>query len=219
MKNIFKKAHEMTRGFVEKYEVDYQAQFGLCLSFLFENQKEEKEMKELKGTEKQIKWARDIRNNMIKSLNELKENENLRYHFGREITIEEVEESLSILSEIEDSVFFIENRYEKGTNLVVMLEKLNKGYEIEKEINNNLTEEEKERIIEEVKHIDEHSRDIDTTDLLFDDEREEVKNIINTIRKELLKGNIKSITESVNIIKEDKEMLEVALNEILLIQL
>ena len=44
MKNLFKKAHEMTREMKEKYpEVDYQAQFGLCISFLLE-EKEEEEM-------------------------------------------------------------------------------------------------------------------------------------------------------------------------------
>lgn len=44
MKNMFIKAHELTRKIVKEYKVDYQAQFGLCLSYLLEN-KEEKEMK------------------------------------------------------------------------------------------------------------------------------------------------------------------------------
>jgi len=43
MKRIFKEAHKMTRKMVKEYEVDYQAQFGLCLSYLLN--KEEKEMK------------------------------------------------------------------------------------------------------------------------------------------------------------------------------
>ena len=61
MKNLFKKAHKMTRGMVKEYEVDYQAQFGLCLSYLFEEEKEEKEMKvNFKGTERQIEFAEDI---------------------------------------------------------------------------------------------------------------------------------------------------------------
>lgn len=70
MKAIFKEAHKMTREMAKEYEVDYQAQFGLCLSFLFEeNQKEEKEVKkaELKGSEKQIKWAEDIREEQLES--------------------------------------------------------------------------------------------------------------------------------------------------------
>lgn len=43
MRKIFKEAHKMTREIASKYEVDYQAQFGLCLAYLLEN-KEEKEM-------------------------------------------------------------------------------------------------------------------------------------------------------------------------------
>ena len=51
MKNLFKKAHEMTREIAKEYEVDYQAQFGLCLSYLLEN-KEDKEMLEKEISEK-----------------------------------------------------------------------------------------------------------------------------------------------------------------------
>lgn len=50
MKNIFKEAHKMTREMVEKYGVDYQAQFGLNLSYLLENKGEE-EMKFIKKEE------------------------------------------------------------------------------------------------------------------------------------------------------------------------
>lgn len=57
MKEIMKKAHKMTRGMVEKYGVDYQAQLGLCLAYLLEN-KEEERMVELKGTEKQVALAK-----------------------------------------------------------------------------------------------------------------------------------------------------------------
>lgn len=72
MKKIFKEAHRMTREMVERYGVDYQAQFGLCLSYLLEN-KEEEEVKELKGTEKQVKWAEDIREDQMESYNRFKE--------------------------------------------------------------------------------------------------------------------------------------------------
>lgn len=62
MKNIFKKAHELTRKMKAEYpEVDYRAQFGLYVSYLFEVEKEEGELKELKGTPKQVAWANDIR--------------------------------------------------------------------------------------------------------------------------------------------------------------
>lgn len=41
MKKIFIEAHKMTREMVKKYKVDYQAQFGLNLSYLLEEEKEE----------------------------------------------------------------------------------------------------------------------------------------------------------------------------------
>lgn len=44
MKKIFKEAHKMTREMVKKYGVDYHAQFGLCLSYLL-NEEEKNEMK------------------------------------------------------------------------------------------------------------------------------------------------------------------------------
>ena len=77
MKKVFKKAHEMTRKFVEEYGVDYQAQFGLCLSYLLEKEKEEGnmkiEMKELKGTEKQIKFANDVKKAVMEIVEQLPE--------------------------------------------------------------------------------------------------------------------------------------------------
>lgn len=43
MKNILKKAHELTRAFKIKYpEIDYQAQLGLFISYLCKKQKQEK---------------------------------------------------------------------------------------------------------------------------------------------------------------------------------
>ena len=64
-RNLIKEAHKMTREIVNKYgDVDYMTQLGLCLSFL--SQEGGKEMVELKGTEKQVKWAEDIRNRIIK---------------------------------------------------------------------------------------------------------------------------------------------------------
>ncbi|SNR95170.1 hypothetical protein SAMN05446037_100251 [Anaerovirgula multivorans] len=44
MKKIFKEAHKMTKEMVEKYGVDYQAQFGLNLAYLLETKEEGKEM-------------------------------------------------------------------------------------------------------------------------------------------------------------------------------
>jgi len=45
VRELFLKAHQMTREIKRQYqEVDYRAQFGLCLSYLLKNRKEEKEM-------------------------------------------------------------------------------------------------------------------------------------------------------------------------------
>lgn len=68
MKNLFKEAHKMAREIKEQYnEVDYQAQFGLCLSYLYENKEEMKvkELPKLEGTEKQVAWAEDIREELL----------------------------------------------------------------------------------------------------------------------------------------------------------
>lgn len=57
MRKIFKEAHKMTRKLVEKYDVDYQAQFGLCLAYLLEN----KEVTRMDMVEKLRKEAREYR--------------------------------------------------------------------------------------------------------------------------------------------------------------
>lgn len=41
MKKIFKESHKLTKEMVEKYEVDYQAQFGLFVTYLVEESKKE----------------------------------------------------------------------------------------------------------------------------------------------------------------------------------
>ena len=70
MKNIMKEAHRLTREIKAEFpEVDYQAQLGICISYLYENEKKENvKMVELKGTEKQVKWAEDIRRKAIKKV-------------------------------------------------------------------------------------------------------------------------------------------------------
>ncbi|MFQ8932934.1 hypothetical protein [Intestinibacter bartlettii] len=43
-RNLMKEAHKMTKEIKEQYpEVDYQAQLGLCLSFLSQEQEGEQE--------------------------------------------------------------------------------------------------------------------------------------------------------------------------------
>ena len=70
MKNIMKEAHRLTREIKAEFpEVDYQAQLGICISYLYENEKKENvKMVELKGTEKQVKWAEDIRRKAIEKV-------------------------------------------------------------------------------------------------------------------------------------------------------
>lgn len=68
--NIMKEAHKMTKEIKSQYpEVDYKFQLGLCLSYLSENKGEVKmEMVELKGSEKQVKWAEEIRKEAIEKI-------------------------------------------------------------------------------------------------------------------------------------------------------
>lgn len=71
-KELFVKAHVMAKEIKKEYpEVDYMVQFSLCLTYLQEG---EKEMVELKGTEKQVKWAEDIRKNYLDTLERMIEN-------------------------------------------------------------------------------------------------------------------------------------------------
>lgn len=65
MKNLFKEAHKLTKEIKAEYpDVDYKAQFGICLSYL-QKKKGEIKLVELKGSEKQIKWAEDIRKQIL----------------------------------------------------------------------------------------------------------------------------------------------------------
>lgn len=70
MKNLMKKAHELTRKIKGEFpEVDYKFQLGLCLSFLSKEGAETIELKELEGSEKQVAWAEEIRNNALEIVN------------------------------------------------------------------------------------------------------------------------------------------------------
>jgi hypothetical protein len=63
-----KEAHKLTKEIKKEYpNVDYKAQLGICIAYLSEN-KGEVEMVELKGTEKQIAWAEDIRKKELELL-------------------------------------------------------------------------------------------------------------------------------------------------------
>ena len=65
MENVFKKAHEITKNIIRKGD-SYRETFRLSLIFVYSQiKKRANKMVELKGSEKQIKWANDIREIMI----------------------------------------------------------------------------------------------------------------------------------------------------------
>lgn len=135
MRNLFKEAHKMTKEIAKEYKVDYKAQFAICLRYLFKKQNKKIELAELKGTERQVKWANDIRNKMLKQLEKLKNaEEHRRYYFGRDITIEEIEDAIEYIKNIDDSKFYIENRYEEGIEIVILIENRKKVEETLKQI-------------------------------------------------------------------------------------
>ncbi|HBF1316293.1 TPA: hypothetical protein KNR63_003874, partial [Clostridioides difficile] len=99
--------------------VDYKVQFSLCLSFL--NKKGDIKLKELKGSEKQIIWANDIRTDILNLTNELEKSKierikNEDYKI-KDMSIEEMTERCKrkferireAISNIENAKFFIDN--------------------------------------------------------------------------------------------------------------
>lgn len=69
MKNVMNKAHEITKKIIRKGD-SYRATFRLALSFAHSLVKKGvNKMVELKGTEKQVKWASDIRETVLRYLN------------------------------------------------------------------------------------------------------------------------------------------------------
>ncbi|MDK0695878.1 hypothetical protein P5E93_14840 [Clostridium perfringens] len=70
MKNVFKKAHEITKNIIRKGD-SYRETFRLALIFVYSQiKKGENKMVELKGTEKQVKWANDIRKELLSIVEE-----------------------------------------------------------------------------------------------------------------------------------------------------
>lgn len=99
-RNIMREAHKLTKEIISKYEdVDYKTQLGLCLSFLSQ-EKGGKEMVELKGTEKQIKWAEGLRGRFVKYLDFIKD------------LASGIEISESLQDDIEDDFSSIEEAFE-----------------------------------------------------------------------------------------------------------
>lgn len=121
MKNLFKEAHKIAGEIKRKYnDVDYKVQFSLCLSFLIEKKGEAK-MKELKGSEKQIRWAEDIRKDILTLVDELEKCKIKRIEIEeykiKDMSIEELTERCKRKFErireeirnIDSAKFFIDN--------------------------------------------------------------------------------------------------------------
>ena len=134
-RNLMKEAHKMTKKIKEQYpEVDYKAQLGLCLSFL--SQEGGKEMVELKGTEKQVKYANDLIERMKK------ENDNYEKRLAGKTgrIIEEarycVEVATNYILSLEDAGAVIKNLlfYGGGIGMKIMGQVLvSKEYKVRKD--------------------------------------------------------------------------------------
>ena len=114
-RNLMKEAHKLTKEIKKQYpEVDYKTQLGLCLSFL--SQEGGKVMVELKGTEKQVKWAEDIRNRIIK-VNEIFEKAIEGVDMDKMAKSTWLDDNMYVIAQIslrnilaqEEAKFFIEN--------------------------------------------------------------------------------------------------------------
>ena len=65
MKNIMKEAHNLTKKIIRKGD-SYKATFRICLSYVHSQVKKGvNKMVELKGSEKQVKWALEIREGIL----------------------------------------------------------------------------------------------------------------------------------------------------------
>ena len=110
-KELMIKAHKMAKEIKAKYPtVDYKFQLGLCLAYL--HKEGEKEMVELKGTEKQVKWAEDIREVVLRGAKALlKEKQDAHSKKGKKATLrrlEEVEKIVENLEKEDSSKYFID---------------------------------------------------------------------------------------------------------------
>lgn len=76
-KELIIKAHKLTKVIKKEFQdVNYRFQFGISIKYLLSN-KEVKKMNELEGTERQIKFATDIRNYVIAQINSIKNIKNM----------------------------------------------------------------------------------------------------------------------------------------------
>ena len=112
-KELMVKAHKMTKEIKNEYPtVDYKFQLGLCLAYLYENEGE-KEMVELKGSEKQIAWAKEIKEVVLEMAERTVEGATARYNEkqnkARTRRMNEAIELLERFKNEESAKFFIDN--------------------------------------------------------------------------------------------------------------
>lgn len=112
MKNVFKEAHELTKKIIKKGD-SYRATFKLALIFVYSQiRKGVKEMVELTGSEKQVKWALDIRTELNKTLDLIKDatiSNKTKKNKSSEEAVSKIELVVNVLNSKTDSNYFIEN--------------------------------------------------------------------------------------------------------------
>lgn len=103
-RNLMEEAHKLTKQIVsECRDVDYITQLGLRLSFLSQEEKEgDNKMVELKGTEKQVKYANDIIEAMTNIIDE-----------AIEIRISKLSDKWSKMEENKKAKYKTEENYKK----------------------------------------------------------------------------------------------------------
>ena len=117
--NVFKKAHEITKKIIRKGD-SYRETFRLALIFVYsELKKGANKMIELKGTEKQVKYANDIKSKLVKTINNAMQElekfqaENIEINGKRskkrDRLISEMKNELDIIINIENSKEIIES--------------------------------------------------------------------------------------------------------------
>ena len=103
--NIFKKAHKLTKEIIRKGD-SYKATFRLCLTFVYSQiKKGVNKMVELKGTEKQIKWANDIRAKFLAYVEIFEEDIKDR----NDENIKETQDAINKIKNIDSAKFYIDN--------------------------------------------------------------------------------------------------------------
>lgn len=117
MKKTMKIAHEMTKEIIERFDnlddvkIDYATQFSLCLAYA-----SERESSEIKGSEKQISYAKKILAEVKPLAALLKKNERALIkkmeqdgHSDVPVKINELIENVDAIFSIDSAKFYIEH--------------------------------------------------------------------------------------------------------------